>query len=58
MGTTNFTPAKAKVLRKLYKRAVAEKQESFMFEGREMLTSYAKYMIEFLVMQGLLKEER
>lgn len=32
----------------LYEKAVREKKESFEFEGQEILTAYAKYVIEFL----------
>lgn len=31
-----------------YKRAVDQKKDSFLFDGQEYLTSYAKYVIEYL----------
>lgn len=31
----------------LYEKAIREEKESFDFEGQEILTSYAKYVIEF-----------
>lgn len=31
-----------------YAWAMATKQDSFMFEGHEVLTGYAKYLIEYL----------
>ena len=31
-----------------HKKAVDEKKESFMFDGNEVVTSYAKYLIEYL----------
>lgn len=31
-----------------YGKAVEEKRESFFFDGNEYLTSYAKYLIEYL----------
>lgn len=35
-------------LKKFYLKAVSNKAESFMFKGNEMLTTYAKYVIELL----------
>ena len=35
-------------LKLAYKRAVKEDKESFIFQGQEMLVSYAKYMIEYM----------
>ena len=35
-------------LRKRYEQAVANDEEIFTFKGEELLTSYAKYLIEFL----------
>lgn len=35
-------------LKKAYREAVNLKQDVFMFKGHEILTSYAKYLIEFL----------
>jgi hypothetical protein len=32
--------------KKLYKEASGELKESFMFESQEVLTAYAKYIIE------------
>jgi hypothetical protein len=44
-----FTPEKFKQLKKEYNIAVKEGKESFMFLGQyELLTSYAKYLIEYL----------
>lgn len=48
-----FDKRKADELRRLYAHAVDTKKESFMFHGHELLTSYAKYLIEFLTMKGL-----
>jgi hypothetical protein len=50
----NFTPAIAQLLRNHYDRAVAEGDETFLFLGREMLTKYAKYLIEHLTYRGML----
>lgn len=30
-----------------YKKAIKESKKQFMFEGQEVLTSYAKYVIEY-----------
>lgn len=51
----HFNAEKAEQFRKLYQQAAAAGDESFMWEGKEVLTSYAKYVCEFFVMQGLLK---
>ena len=35
-------------LKELYYQAIADNQESFLYEKTKVLTSYAKYLIEFL----------
>ena len=35
-------------LKRLYKKAVEEKKNVFTFKGHQLLTSYAKYLIEYL----------
>tara|TARA_Y100000310_G_C20388981_1_gene671848 strand:+ start:390 stop:734 length:345 start_codon:yes stop_codon:yes gene_type:complete len=35
----------------LYEKAVEDEQDVFMYEGQEVLTTYAKYLIEFLKVQ-------
>ena len=46
---TNFAlPEHAKKLKKLYLKAVEEKTESFNFRGQEVMTNYAKYLIQHL----------
>jgi hypothetical protein len=35
-------------LRKAYKLAIEHKRESFIFDGNEFVTSYAKYLLEHL----------
>lgn len=50
-NTMTFTPDKVKALRKAYAMAVETEAESFIFDGRELLTSYAKYLLEYLDMQ-------
>lgn len=44
----NFDKQKYEALRKAYDKAVADKKESFMFEGNEWVTTYAKYALEYL----------
>lgn len=51
-----FTPELAREFQAMYKQAVADGAESFMFYGHEVLTAYAKYMCEFLAMRGSLEE--
>lgn len=46
-----FTPQKLKDLKDSYKSAVKYNQDSFWFDGNEVITSYAKYLIEYLDMQ-------
>jgi hypothetical protein len=40
----------AKKLKKEYDNAVKDSKKTFIFEGRELLTDYAKYLLEFLKM--------
>ena len=35
-------------LKKSYQQAVKSKKKSFRFDGKEMVTGYAKYVIEYL----------
>lgn len=44
----NFDDKKVRELRRAYNHAVEIKAEAFTFEGRAVLTSYAKYMLEHL----------
>jgi len=44
--TINFTPEKLKDFKKLYE--ATEPGKTFMFEGREVLKDYAKYVIQYL----------
>jgi hypothetical protein len=45
-----------KTLKKDYDKAVEDGEQSFTFKGREVLVSYAKYMIEYL--EGEFKKQR
>lgn len=42
------TPNDLKDLEKAYNIAVFQNEESFMFREAELLTAYAKYLIEYL----------
>lgn len=48
MKMINFDFNKLKDLKRHYKKAVEDNKESFIFNGDEYLTSYAKYVIEYL----------
>jgi phage anti-repressor protein len=48
MNQINFNREKFDELKQLYKIACDTGREIFMFEGNELLTSYAKYLIEYL----------
>lgn len=48
MNTINFDKHLLAKLKEAYDIAVKEGKESFVFEGHELLTSYAKYLIEYL----------
>jgi hypothetical protein len=48
MNEIHFTPAKIARFREIYQTAVEAKAETFRFEGHEVLTDYAKYMLEYL----------
>ena len=46
-----FDQATRKSLKKAYAKAQKENVESFNFYGQEILTRYAKYLLEYLDMQ-------
>lgn len=43
-----LTLADAPGLRKAYEKAVKDQKKSFMYRGHELLTSYAKYLLEYM----------
>lgn len=45
--TISLNPDSIKRLRKLYGNAVMNEQETFLFDGQEMVTNYAKYVLEY-----------
>lgn len=55
--TLNFTPETAQEFRTAYKQALLDNRTVFTFHGKPVLTTYAKYVCEYLVMQGLLSKE-
>lgn len=46
--TINFDPDKVRSLRRAYTHAVETAQEQFVFEGKDILVAYAKYLLEYL----------
>ena len=47
-GTINFDLQTYSRLKKEYQRSVDNNVEVFVFDGHELLTEYAKYLIEYL----------
>lgn len=54
--TINWTVEKLEELKKLYNKAKSDKQVTFFFEGKEILTNYSKYVIEYLEDKFKVKE--
>lgn len=48
MTTVNWTPVKLIRFQKAYREARETNRDSFVFEGNEFVTLYAKYLIEYL----------
>ncbi len=46
-----FTPALRDSLREAYDNAVHNSWDTFHWDGREYVTSYAKYLLQYLDMQ-------
>jgi hypothetical protein len=53
MQTITFSQEKLQQLKDAYAVAVTEGRDQFTFEGHELLTSYAKYLIEYLTLDKL-----
>jgi hypothetical protein len=52
MSTTiSFNKESFKNFKKEYNSSVENNKEMFVFEGNEFLTSYAKYVVEYLTTQ-------
>ena len=47
-SVSHFTATKVKFLRIAYLAALKRGDESFPFEGQELLVAYAKYLLEYL----------
>lgn len=47
-NAVNFTPKKRDALRKEYDQAVEESKDSFVFDGNEFVTDYAKHLLRYL----------
>ena len=39
-------------IKKLYEAAVRDGRDAFVYEGRELVTSYAKYLLEYMASRG------
>jgi hypothetical protein len=48
MKKISFTKQQFKVFKQSFKVALQKNKDSFIFEGNEFMTSYAKYLIEHL----------
>jgi len=53
-----ITLAQLPALKKEYERAAAEGSELFKFEGMDLYTSYAKYLIEYMEGNNKTPEQR
>jgi hypothetical protein len=47
-GTLSFDKVTYQRLKKEYQKSVDNNIEMFIFDGHELLTAYAKYLIEYL----------
>jgi hypothetical protein len=47
-STITFNHETFKEFKKEYSKAVINNQEIFIFQGKELLTAYAKYIIEYI----------
>lgn len=48
MPPVTVTTKDLKPLKKLYEQAVKDKKDFFVYKGQEVITTYAKYLIEYL----------
>ena len=51
--TVSFDKPKYRRLKERYNKAVERSEDQFYFEGGEYLTDYAKYVLEYLEMEGM-----
>lgn len=47
-NTIAFDKKKLRALKQAYKRCVDRKEDVFVFEDKELVVGYAKYLIEYL----------
>ena len=47
-----FDEAKYRSLKKAHERAVQNREEQFTWNGHDLVTNYAAYLIEYLEMNG------
>jgi len=57
IDVTNWNQQDAEILKAKYELACEENKESFSLMGQEVLTSYAKYLIEYLESKGILRTD-
>ena len=48
MPSVTITHKDLKPLKAAYQKAVKEKKDFFLYNGQEVVTTYAKYLIEYL----------
>ena len=48
MDNLQFNPEEYTKFKKLYEKAVKDKTEMFVFQDKEILTAYAKYVLEYI----------
>lgn len=48
MGSINFDKNKYENLKMKYQKSVDSQQDMFIFEGHQILTDYAKYLLNYL----------
>jgi len=46
--TFEFTETKLKLLKNAYNKAIDRDAKTFLFNGQQLLTSYAKHLINYL----------
>jgi len=49
-GNNYFTEKDVPKLRRLYNKALKEEKEEFVYESTELVTDYAKYLLEYFDM--------
>lgn len=52
MNQVKVTKSDVAELKRLYKKAISDGKDQFVFKGFDVLVSYAKYLIEYLDSNG------